>query len=109
MRDAEKTIGARIDKANTSFISSVDEEGFPNTKSMIPVRKREGIKTFYMATKTYSLCVSHFRADPKACLSFIDRRFFRGVMLRGTTDVLEDAAANRRYDAGFKSENFQIE
>lgn len=46
MRDAEKTIGNLIDKANTTFISSVDEDGFPNTKAMLAVRKREGFKHF---------------------------------------------------------------
>lgn len=90
MRDAEKTIGNLIDKANTSFISSVDEEGYPNTKAMLTVRKREGIKTFYLTTNTSSMRVSQYRNNSKACLYFMDRRFFRGVMLRGTMEVLED-------------------
>jgi general stress protein 26 len=50
MRDAEKTIGNIIDKAGVSIISSVDEAGFPNTKAMIPPRKREGIKHIYFTT-----------------------------------------------------------
>lgn len=33
MRDAVKTIGNLIDKQNVSFISSVDENGYPNTKA----------------------------------------------------------------------------
>lgn len=33
------------------------------------------------------------RANPKACIYFCDKRFFRGVMLRGTMEVLEDAAS----------------
>jgi len=43
MRDPEKTIGNMIDKAAVSMISSVDDQGFPNTKAMLPPRKREGI------------------------------------------------------------------
>ncbi len=39
MRDANKTIGNLIDKANVAIISSVDEEGFPNSKAMLPPRK----------------------------------------------------------------------
>jgi hypothetical protein len=42
MRDAVKTIGGLIDKASSSIINSVDSEGFPNTKAMLPPRKREG-------------------------------------------------------------------
>jgi general stress protein 26 len=50
MRDAEKTIGNMIDKISISIISSVDDVGFPNTKAMLPPRKREGIKHFYFTT-----------------------------------------------------------
>ena len=55
MKDVEKTIGNLIEKQSTAFISSVDEEGFPNTKAMLPPRKREGIKTFYFTTNTSSM------------------------------------------------------
>lgn len=93
MRDAEKTIGNLIDKQGVSFISSLDDEGFPNTKAMLPPRKRVGIKTFYFTTNTSSMRVKQFRENPKACIYFCDKRFFRGVMLRGTMEVLEDAAS----------------
>ena len=138
LRDAEKTIGNLIDKQNVSFISSVDEEGFPNTKAMLPPRKREGIKTFYFTTNTSSMRVSQYQSDPKACIYFCDKRFFRGVMLKGTVEVLEDVeskemiwqegdlqyyangvtdpdycvlkftASTGRYYANFKSESFSI-
>lgn len=90
MRDVEKTIGNLIDKQGVSFVSSVDADGFPNTKAMLPPRRREGIKTFYFTTNTSSLRVGQFRSDPKACIYFCDKRFFRGVMLKGTMNVLED-------------------
>lgn len=138
MRDVGKTIGNLIDKQKVAFISSVDREGFPNTKAMLPPRKREGIKTFYFSTNTSSMRVSQYRANPKACIYFCDRRFFRGVMLTGTIEVLEDSdtkemiwqegdtmyypkgvtdpdycvlrftAVNGRYYSNFKSENFDI-
>lgn len=41
-----------------AYISSVDEEGFPCTKAMLAPRKREGIKTFYFTTNTFSLRVA---------------------------------------------------
>lgn len=50
MRNAEKTVGNLIDKVGVAIISSVDEDGFPNTKAMLPPRKREGIKQFYFTT-----------------------------------------------------------
>lgn len=139
LRDAQKTIGNLIDKQSVSFISSVDENGFPNTKAMLPPRKREGIQTFYFTTNTSSMRASQYRSNPKACIYFCDKRFFRGVMLIGTVEVLEDAASKEmiwqegdtqyyakgvtdpdycvlkftasagRYYANFKSESFPIE
>lgn len=93
LRDATQTIGNLIDKQKFSLISSVDEDGFPNTKAMLPPRRRDGIKYFYFTTNTSSMRVQQYRANPKACLYFCDPRFFRGVMLKGTMEVLEDAAS----------------
>ncbi|MGE5373007.1 MAG: pyridoxamine 5'-phosphate oxidase family protein [Solirubrobacterales bacterium] len=90
MNDTEKTIGKLIDKQGVSFISSVDEDGFPNTKAMLPPRKRDGIETFYFTTNTSSMRAAHYRKNPKACIYFCDTRFFRGVMLKGSMEVLED-------------------
>lgn len=90
LRDAEKTIGNIIDKTKVSIISSVDENGFPNTKAMLPPRKRVGIRNFYFTTNTSSMRVKQYSADPKACVYFFDQRFFKGVMLRGTMVVLKD-------------------
>ena len=35
--------------------------------------------------------VAQYRENSKACVYFMDKRFFRGVMLRGMLEVLEDA------------------
>jgi general stress protein 26 len=139
MKDPEKTIGNIIDKGGNAFLSSVDEEGFPNTKAMLLPRKREGIRCLYFTTNTSSMRVAQYRKNPKACVYFYDRRFFRGVMLKGTVQILEDAqskemiwkdgdemyypqgitdpdycvlkfsAQNGRYYSNFKSEDFLVE
>lgn len=91
MRDPQKTIGNLIDKQSVSFIASVSEEGFPNMKAMLPPRKREGIKEFWFTTNTSSMRVVQYRKNKNASIYFYDKRFFRGVMLTGTMEVLEDA------------------
>jgi general stress protein 26 len=90
MRDAEKTIGNLIDKQGTVYVSSVDSDGYPNTKAMNSPRKRVGIREFYFSTNTSSMRVDQYRKYPKACIYFCDKRFYRGVMLKGTMEVLED-------------------
>jgi len=138
MRDSGQTIGNLIDKQSVSFIASVDADGFPNMKAMLPPRKREGIRDFWFTTNTSSMRVRQYRENPNACIYFMDKRFFRGVMLRGTMEVLEDAetkemiwldgdttyypggvtdpdycvlkftAHSGRYYANFKSEDFEV-
>ena len=93
MRDAEKTIGTMIDRQKVCFIGSVDTDGFPNVKAMLRPRKRNGITEIWFSTNTSSLKVQSFRNNPKACVYFCDRWFFRGAMLRGTVEVLEDAVS----------------
>lgn len=138
MRDVEQTIGNLIDKQKVSFISSVDIEGFPNTKAMLPPRKRDGIKEFYFTSNTSSMRAAQYKSNPRACIYFCDKRFFRGVMLKGFMEVLEDdenkqmiwqngdemyypkgvtdpdycvlkfTAQSGRYYAKFSSENFEV-
>jgi general stress protein 26 len=139
MKDPIKTIGNLIDHASISIISSVDEAGFPNTKAMLPPRKRDDIKHFYFTTNKSSMRAKQYAGNPKACVYFFDKRFFRGVMLIGTMEVLHDSATKKmiwkdgdemyypegvgdpdycvlrftaqsgRYYSNFKSENFTVE
>ena len=138
MRDPEKTIGNIIDKVSVSISGSVDENGFPNAKAMLPPRKREGIRHIFFTTNTSSMRVKQYTENPKACVYFFDRRFFRGVMLKGTMEVLQDpeskqmiwkagdemyysrgvtdpdycvlrfTAQSGRYYSEFKSEDFEV-
>ena len=93
MRNPEQTIGNLIDKQSVSLVGSVDGDDYPNVKAMGAPRKREGIKYFWFSTNTSSLRVAQFRENPKACVYFMDRRFFRGVQLTGEMEVLEDAGS----------------
>jgi general stress protein 26 len=95
MKSPATTIGNLIDNQRTAFIGSVDDDGFPNMKAMLPPRKREGIKHFWFTTNTSSMRAGQYRKNPKACVYFCDRRFFRGVMLKGSMEVLEDPATKK--------------
>lgn len=90
MRNPEQTIGKIMDKQSIVFISSVDAQGFPNTKAMLAPRKREGIKYIYFHTNTSSTHVAQYRENTKSNVYFCDKRFFKGVMLKGSMEVLED-------------------
>ena len=74
MRDTVKTVGNMIDKTRVSIISTVDEAGLPNTKAMLPPRKREGIKHLFFTTNTSSMRVKQYTDNPKTCVYFYDKR-----------------------------------
>jgi general stress protein 26 len=106
---------------------------------MLAPVKREGIKTFYWHTNSPSMRIRQYRNNPKACIYFCDKRFFRGVMLKGIMEVVDEAcvkneiwkdefsmyyqggandgdfiilrftAENGRYYSNFRSEDFEIE
>ena len=89
MKDPEQTVGKMIDHASTSFIAYIDEEGYPITKAMLKPRKRNGVREIWFSTNTSSNKVKCFRKNNKASIYFIDKRFFRGISLVGTVEILE--------------------
>lgn len=140
MENVENKIGKLIEKQSIAFIGSIDTEGFPNMKAMLKPRKREGLRTFYFTTNTSSMRIAQYRKDNKACLYFYSKFLcYKGVMLKGTMEVLTDAkhkemiwqkgdteyykegvpdsdycvlkftAISGRYYSNFSSENFPIE
>jgi general stress protein 26 len=138
MKNFGKTVEVLLNNAKVAIVSSIDEAGFPNTKAMLPPRKRDGIKQLYFTTNTSSLRVSQFLANSKACVYFYDNQQFKGVMLKGTMEVLHDSkskemiwrvgdemyypagvtdpdysvlkftAQNARFYSNFKSENAEL-
>ncbi|GHU81664.1 pyridoxamine 5'-phosphate oxidase [Clostridia bacterium] len=106
---------------------------------MLSPRKREGISVFYFSTNTSSMRVTQYISNPKASIYFCHNRFFHGVQLTGTMEVLEDSANKKmiwrtgdrlyypkgvtapdycvlkftaksgRYYSNFKSKSFEIE
>lgn len=95
MEDSASTIGGLIDRSGVSIVGSVDEDGFPNSKAMLPPRLRDGIRHIFFTTNTSSMRVGQFARNAKACVYFFDKRYFRGAMLKGTMEVLQDAATKQ--------------
>ena len=82
-----------IENAAYTIIASLDQAGYPNVKAMLPPRKHSGLSTFYFTTNTSSQRVSQYRKDPKASIYFCDSLYFKGLMLIGSMEVLEDRQA----------------
>ena len=80
-KDPIKTALSVVERSGKTIIASVDEEG---------------LSVFYFTTNTSSMRVRQYLNNPKASIYFYDARFFRGVMLKGTMAVLQDAASKER-------------
>ena len=93
LKGVKELIAQMADKLPIAYISSVDQDGFPWTKAMLKPRKREGIKTFYFTTNTFSIRVAQYKANPKASIYFCDAEGFKAVMMRGTMEVLTDTVS----------------
>ena len=77
--------------ANVAYVGSVNGEGFPQIKGML-VLESESMKVQYFSTHTSSRRVAHFRANPKACVYYVDatKDKYKGALFTGTIEVCTD-------------------
>lgn len=95
-KDAVKTALNLVKKSSKTMVGSIDENGYPNVKVMFAPRESDGVKEFYFSTNTSSLRVAQFSNNPKATVYFYDGRFFRGLMLLGKMEVIQDQSVKDR-------------
>ena len=84
-----------IDEAAAILITSIDEDGYPNTRAMLSIRKREGLKQLYFTTNTSSQKVKQLLNNPKSCVYIYNASNYVGAMLIGTTEVLQDEMSRK--------------
>jgi general stress protein 26 len=94
--DPVKTAISIIEKCGASLLGSIDDEGYPNVKAMLPPREHDGVKTFFFTTNTSSLRVKQYVKNPKASVYFYDAGSFLGVMLKGRMEVMMDQPTKDR-------------
>ncbi|MDR0850575.1 MAG: pyridoxamine 5'-phosphate oxidase family protein [Christensenellaceae bacterium] len=92
----EKQIMDVIKKSKTSFLATVDEQGFPNVRAMLTPRKIVSKKEFWFTTNTSSNKVKQIGKNSKACVYFFDKKFmYHGVMLLGVAEVCTDQESRK--------------
>ena len=52
MEELTQNIINLVDRQEVCFLSFIDENGFPSTRTMLNPRKRQGINEFYLSTNT---------------------------------------------------------
>ncbi len=114
--ELKKEIGSLIESAKVAYVSSVDENGFPNTKAMFAL-KHDGLDTYYFSTNTSSMRVKQFLNNPNACIYLCKEDNFMGLMLVGTMEVSRERAHREMlwsdgcemyYPAGIDDEDYSV-
>ena len=94
-----------METSPAAYLTTIGRDGYPHTRAMLNLRNRAqyprlvqlyaGHETdllTYFTTNTPSLKVAQTAANPKAAVYYCDPATFRGVMLGGDLEVIDDSA-----------------
>jgi len=93
--EAVKEALALVNSCGIAMLGSNGEDGYPNIKAMIKT-ENEGLKRVWFSTNTSSRRVSQLARDPKTCVYFVDFEQWKGLMLVGDIEVLQDIESKQR-------------
>ena len=85
----------RLLKKKIAFVGS-ESDGEPYIKAML-VSKREDKGVFYFDSNNGSQRVAQWKENPNACVSFYGRPIYRGVMLSGKMEIINDMETKKRH------------
>ncbi len=83
-----------VETSNFCLLGTNAEDGFPNIKGLTNL-KHEGLKKFWFSTNTSSRRVQQLKKDNRACLYYVDEKPFKGLMLIGTVEILQDTESRK--------------
>ena len=83
-----------MDKSKICMLGTNGDGGYPNIKAMMNL-KHEGLKKIWFSTNTSSKRVQQIKKDNRACVYYVDDNEFKGLMLIGTTEILQDLASRK--------------
>jgi len=83
-----------VDKSAICMLGTIGEDGFPNIKAMLNLR-HEGLKKIWFSTNTSSRRVQQLKKDNRACVYYVDEANFKGLMLVGTIEILQDIESRK--------------
>lgn len=86
---------ALVNNAKIAMLGTNGNDGYPNIKAMIKA-ENQGLNRIWFSTNTSSKRVAQLLRDPKACVYFVDCDQWKGLMLVGTVEVLQDAESRQR-------------
>lgn len=83
-----------MEKSTICMLGTNGDGGFPNIKAMMNL-KYEGLKKIWFSTNTSSKRVQQLKKDNRACVYYVDEKDFKGLMLVGMIEILQDVASKK--------------
>jgi general stress protein 26 len=83
-----------VEKSKTCLVGTNGDNGFPNIKAMFSL-KHEGLRQVWFSTNTSSKRVRQLMKDNRACIYYMDDKNFKGLMLTGTMEILQDLKSRK--------------
>jgi general stress protein 26 len=74
------------------ILCAVDAAGFPTAKAVLPSKRRSRFDDMYFVTNTHSDYVKNIQRDPKVSVYYYNALLFKGTLLKGTMEIIQDAA-----------------
>ncbi|MBA7606492.1 hypothetical protein ES703_13641 [subsurface metagenome] len=84
-----------VDRSEIAMLGTIGDKGSPNIRAMIKM-ENEGLKKIWFSTNTSSEKIPQLKANPKACVYFIDLDKWMGLMLIGTMEILQDSESRQQ-------------
>jgi len=92
-----------LETAEAAFVTTIDPDGFPQTRAMFNLRRKEQFPGLaglfkdhqddflvYFTTNTSSPKIEHIKKNPKVSIYYCKPGEFRGLMLSGEMAVVTD-------------------
>ncbi len=105
-----------IERSTICLLGTNGEDGCPNIKAVMNA-KHEGISKIWFSTNTSSRRVQQLKRDNRACVYYVDDKDFKGLMLTGTIQILQDLKSRqmlwadgdeRYYPLGVKDPDYSV-
>jgi len=92
-----------METADGAYLSTIGADGYPHTRVVFNLRNKQQFPRqtalfaqhrsdlmVYVSTNTTSSKIREIRADPRVSIYYCDPKRFRGVMLAGEIEIVED-------------------
>lgn len=93
--DAVRNALDLISSSTVAYLGTNGPDGYPWIKAMF-LMEHEGLSRVWFSTNTSAKRVAHLREDTRASVYVADLQTFRGLLLLGTAEVLEDRESKAR-------------